>query len=117
MVEVDAKYIKGMINNPDIQPNNTINQWIAGILLFDFKLRHVPARKHGPTDTLSRRRTSAADESDDPDDDPNEWIDWANAFCIEATNWTFHPKLAAACYTTNADASAVRLPRTDRQLA
>ena len=25
VVEVDAKYIKGMINNPDIQPNATIN--------------------------------------------------------------------------------------------
>jgi hypothetical protein len=24
-VEVDAKYIKGMINNPDLQPNTTIN--------------------------------------------------------------------------------------------
>ena len=25
VVEVDVKYIKGMINNPDIQLNNTIN--------------------------------------------------------------------------------------------
>jgi len=25
VVEVDAKYIKGMLNNPDIQPNATIN--------------------------------------------------------------------------------------------
>jgi hypothetical protein len=25
MVEVDAKYIKGMINNPDLQPNTTTN--------------------------------------------------------------------------------------------
>jgi hypothetical protein len=40
-VEVDAKYIKGMINNPDLQPNATINQWITGILLFSFKLVHV----------------------------------------------------------------------------
>ena len=38
VVEVDAKYIKGMINNPDSQLNTTINRWIAGILLFDFKL-------------------------------------------------------------------------------
>jgi hypothetical protein len=28
-VEVDANYIKGMLNNPDIQPNATINRWIA----------------------------------------------------------------------------------------
>jgi hypothetical protein len=25
VVEVDAKYLKGMLNNPDIQPNATIN--------------------------------------------------------------------------------------------
>ena len=55
MVEVDAKYIKGMINNPDIQPNATINRWIAGILLFDFKLVHVPGTQHGGPDGLSRR--------------------------------------------------------------
>ena len=42
VVEMDAAYIKGMINNPDLQPNATINRWIAGILLFDFKLVHVP---------------------------------------------------------------------------
>ena len=24
-LEVDAKYIKGMLNNPDIQPNNAMN--------------------------------------------------------------------------------------------
>jgi hypothetical protein len=44
-VEVDAKYIKGMLSEPDLQPNATINQWIQGILLFDFKLIHVPASK------------------------------------------------------------------------
>jgi hypothetical protein len=53
IVEVDTKYLKGMINNPDIQPNTTINQWIAGILLFDFKLVHVPAIHHTATDGWS----------------------------------------------------------------
>ena len=37
-VEVDAKHNKGMIHNPDIQLNVSINQWIAAILLFDLKL-------------------------------------------------------------------------------
>ena len=41
VVEMDAKYIKGMINNPDLQPNATINRWIAGILLFHFKIHHI----------------------------------------------------------------------------
>jgi hypothetical protein len=45
-VEVDAKYIKGMINNPDLQPNATINRWITGILLFSFTLVHVPTTTH-----------------------------------------------------------------------
>jgi len=27
-VEVDAKYIKESINNPDIQPNNAMDRWI-----------------------------------------------------------------------------------------
>jgi hypothetical protein len=53
VVEVDAKYLKGMLNNPDIQPNATINRWIAGILLFDFKLVHVPAIHHTAADRLS----------------------------------------------------------------
>jgi len=53
-VEVDAKYIKGMINNLDMQPNTSINRWIAGILLFNFKLVHVPATKHTGADGLSR---------------------------------------------------------------
>jgi hypothetical protein len=54
VVEVNAKYFKGMLNNPDIQPNVTINWWIAGILLFDFKLVHVPAIHHMAADGLSQ---------------------------------------------------------------
>jgi hypothetical protein len=55
-VEVDARYIKGMINNPDLQPNATINRWIAGILLFSFMLVHVPATMHTSANGLSRRQ-------------------------------------------------------------
>jgi len=48
-VEVDAQYIKGMLINPDIQPNALMNHWLAGIQTFDFKLQHVSASKHqGP---------------------------------------------------------------------
>jgi hypothetical protein len=53
-VEVDAKYIKGMLNNPDVVPNAAINRWIAGILLFDFELVHIPAERHMAPDGLSR---------------------------------------------------------------
>ena len=51
---MDAKFIKGMLNNLDIQPNAAINRWIAGILLFDFDLVHIPTDKHTGADGLSR---------------------------------------------------------------
>jgi hypothetical protein len=76
-VEVDAKYIKGMINNPDIQPNATINRWIAGILLFTFILVHVPGITHGP-DGMSRRKPQPNDvpsEDDQDDHESDEWLD------------------------------------------
>lgn len=77
VVEVDAKYIKGMINNPDIQPSAAVNRWISAILLFDFRLRHVPGSLHGP-DGLSRR--PRAPEDPETDDDYDQWIDTANNF-------------------------------------
>jgi hypothetical protein len=52
-VEVDAKYIKGMLNESDPQPNATINRWIQGILLFDFTLHHIPAINFKGPDGLS----------------------------------------------------------------
>ena len=79
VVEVDAWYIKGMTN-----PNATINQWIAGILLFDFEIVHVPANKHTAPDSLSHRPPAP----DDPpwDDDHEDWIDEYGAFTIELIN-------------------------------
>jgi hypothetical protein len=86
VVEVDAKYIKGMINNPDIQPNTTINCWIAGILLFDFKLRHVSSKDHAPADSLSRRLR--AEEDPEETNDVDDWIDQVYSFGIETMNRT-----------------------------
>ncbi|EJF55460.1 hypothetical protein DICSQDRAFT_26061, partial [Dichomitus squalens LYAD-421 SS1] len=54
-IEVDAKYIKGMLAAPDLQPNAVINRWIAEILTYPHKLIHVPATKHKGPDALSRR--------------------------------------------------------------
>ena len=53
IVEADAKYIKGMLNEPELQPNAVINRWIHGILLFDFTLVHIPASKFKGLDALS----------------------------------------------------------------
>jgi hypothetical protein len=71
-VEVDAKYIKGMLNEPDLQPNAAVNRWIQGILMFDFALIHVPADRHKGPDALSRRPL-AEGEIAEPDDD--SWLD------------------------------------------
>jgi RNase H-like domain found in reverse transcriptase/Integrase zinc binding domain len=71
-VEVDAKYIKGMLNEPDLQPNAAINRWIQGILLFDFTLVHVPATQFKGPDALSRRELAEDEEFIAHDD---SWLD------------------------------------------
>jgi Integrase zinc binding domain/RNase H-like domain found in reverse transcriptase len=78
IVEVDAKYIKGMLKNPDIAPSASINRWIVSILMFHFELVHVPGTHHGP-DGLSRRRPQPGDE-EEPEDDFEDWIDNVNGF-------------------------------------
>ena len=61
VIETDAKYIKGMLENPGMGPNATINRWIDQILLFHFELRHVAGRTFG-ADGLSRREYQDGDE-------------------------------------------------------
>jgi hypothetical protein len=118
IVEMDASYIKGMLSNPDVQPNATINRWIAAILLFDFKLVHVPANKHRGPDGLSRREP-APDE--DEGDDPEDWIDhalslgiWAVSWCEASPTNVFRTEVLAIS-TEDADAPS-RRPRRDRRL-
>lgn len=75
IVEVDAQYIKGMINNPDIQPNASLNCWLAGIQTFDFVLCHVPTSHHRAPDGLSCRRRADGDTNEETKDDVDDWID------------------------------------------
>jgi hypothetical protein len=67
IVETDAKYIHGMLNHPEMGPNATINRWIDTILMFHFKLRHVPGASFGP-DGLSRRAEQPGDQKYPPDE-------------------------------------------------
>ncbi|KAF8829978.1 hypothetical protein HHX47_DHR2000155 [Lentinula edodes] len=60
-IEVDAKYIKGMLQHPDEVPNAAINRWIEQILMFHFELKHIPGKKHG-SDGLSRRDLQPGDK-------------------------------------------------------
>ena len=75
IIEVDARYIRGMLNNPDTAPSASVNRWIVSILTFRFKLRHVPGKIHGP-DGLSRRPPQPGDLSDE--DDPDDFDDWVD---------------------------------------
>ena len=75
IVEVDARYIKGMLNNPDIAPSASLNRWIVSILTFHFELQHVPGKQHGP-DGLSRRPPQPGDL--DEEDDPEDFDDWVD---------------------------------------
>jgi len=86
VVEVDTKYIKGMINNLNIQPNATINHWISVILLFDFQLCHIPEHAHGP-DGLSQQPSAPKNPKDD--DDYKDWINTANSFMINLSLTSF----------------------------
>lgn len=111
VIEVDAKYIKGMINNPDIVLN-----WLAGILLFSFKLWHVPGKDHAAADGLSRRGRAEEDIMDEEDVD--DWIDEANRFAIELLNWQrSHVQRAMECQDDLLDEAPylphdqVRMPR------
>jgi hypothetical protein len=73
IVETDAKYLSGMLKNPGMGPNATINRWIDKILMFHFKLQHVQGKTFG-ADGLSRRDAQPGDEvfsnSEEHEDEP-----------------------------------------------
>lgn len=60
-IEVDAKYIKGMLSNVDSLANANLQRWAEEILMYHFTLVHVPGKVHGP-DGLSRRPPTDQDE-------------------------------------------------------
>ena len=72
-VEIDAKYIKGMMEQPDLMPNTPMNRWIQGILLFDFELVHVPATRFKAPDGLSQRRPT--EEEIEEAGSADSWLD------------------------------------------
>jgi hypothetical protein len=74
VVEVDVRYIKGMLSNPDLSPGASINRWILLILTFHFILVHIPGTMHGP-DGLLWRRPQPGDILDPNDKDFDDWID------------------------------------------
>ena len=77
VIKVNTSYIRGMLSNPNVQPN-------AAILLFDFKLVHVPANKHKGPDSLSRCKQAPGE---DEDDNPKDWVDGALSLGIWVVSW------------------------------
>jgi hypothetical protein len=67
IIKVDARYIKGMLWNPDISPSASINRWIFAILMFHFTLVHVPGMHH-TLDGLSRQKPQPGDKKEPEDD-------------------------------------------------
>ena len=91
IIEVDAKYIKEMLNHPDPQPNAVINRWIGGILTFSFKLIHIPAKNFKGTDGLSQRRRADDDtdpEESDEDTDEDDETDQESDIDKNIQEWT-----------------------------
>ncbi|ETW83218.1 hypothetical protein HETIRDRAFT_315669 [Heterobasidion irregulare TC 32-1] len=109
IVEVDARYIKGMLTNPDLEPSASINRWIVSILTFHFTLVHVPGTSHGP-DGLSRRPPQPSDRPE-PEDDFDDWIDNLYGFLHQINN-TF-PTSNSTSTTAIFTSSLVGDPLTD----
>ena len=78
VIEVDARYIKGMLANPDLSPSASINCWILSILTFHFDLVHILGTMHSP-DGLSRCRLQPGDKPE-AEDDFDDWIDRLYSF-------------------------------------
>jgi hypothetical protein len=77
-IEVDVRYIKGMLHNPDTAPSTSINCWIVSILTFHFELQHVPGKLHGPDGLLHRPHQEEDNDDDDNGKDPEEFNNWVN---------------------------------------
>ena len=72
IVETDAKYLFGMLNNPGRLPNATINRWVDYIRTnYHFELVHKKGKTFGP-DGLSRRPWYPGDPVERKFDDGSE---------------------------------------------
>jgi len=85
-MEINASYIKGMLNNPDIQPGMAMNRWIVGIKLFHFELIHVLGTLHTGPDGLSCHAPSPNDCI--VDDNMDDWLDRTMGFAVVLMNST-----------------------------
>src|SRR5713226_4601894 len=109
IVEVDARYIKGMLANPDLQPSASINRWILAILPFHFTLVPVPGTMHGP-DGLSRRPPQIGDKVEQ-EDDFDDWIDNLYGFMHMINSDVYAKRPQASMATFVAEIAEMEVPR------
>ena len=115
-VHMDAIAVKGIIQNPDILPNNAMNRWIQGVLLFDFEFRHVPATKFLAPDALSRRPLGP-DEDIPPWDD--SWLDDISLFTTKTPTYSifnFNKKTTLPYHVFVLPSNQPRLRRAEQKL-
>jgi hypothetical protein len=90
VLEVDAQYISGMLNKPELAPNATLNRWIATIKLFEpFKLVHVPAERHKGPDGMSRKPVTEEDLAEAWSEEVEDWMEEKLAFLYFDQKETF----------------------------
>jgi hypothetical protein len=77
---------------------------LTGILLFDFKLVHVPAIHHTAADSLSHQLPAPEDLPET--NDFEEWIDDSYSFFMELANWRPPHLFPSAVVVTNLLGSA-----------
>jgi transposase InsO family protein len=69
-IETDAKTLVWLLNQPPNDlPNAMMTRWLTYIRLFDFDVKHIPGKRNGAADALSRRQASPADSDSDSIDD------------------------------------------------
>src|SRR5882724_6316073 len=99
-VEINASYIKGMLNNLDIQPGAAVNRLIIGIKLFQFNLVHVPGCLHMGPDGLSCHASSPNNPIEE--DDTDDWLERTMSFAIVLMDYwpSWATKLIFSCHPT-----------------
>ena len=90
IIEVDARYIKGMLTNPDIAPSASVNHWIASILSFHFTLVHVAGTHYSP-DGLSHHPQQPKDAQVDNKEEFSDWVDQLHGFVHQINPVTTRP--------------------------